>query len=166
VYAVSGSPAVDLEDVLPGLLAGLPLRWLRDERATITVGDQLIDVIGLTCTHKPFVDGPRLLTVLTGSPEDRFRILVYHTPDLAPEAAEAGIDLQLAGHTHGGQVRLPFYGAVFAASLYGKAFESGRRHQHGLTLYVTRGIGMEGGGAPRVRFLCPPEIILWEIDGE
>jgi predicted MPP superfamily phosphohydrolase len=73
--------------------------------------------------------------------------------------------MQLSGHTHGGQVRLPFYGALFAASLYGKAFESGRRQLAGLTLYVTRGIGMEGGGAPRVRFLCPPEIILWEVDG-
>jgi predicted MPP superfamily phosphohydrolase len=34
-----------------------------------------------------------------------------------------------------------------------------------MVLYVTRGIGMEGKGAPRVRFLAPPEIILWEIDG-
>lgn len=32
-----------------------------------------------------------------------------------------------------------------------------------MTLYVTRGIGLEGKGAPRVRFLCPPEIVLWEI---
>jgi hypothetical protein len=44
-------------------------------------------------------------------------------------------------------------------------FESGRHQIGKMTLYVTRGIGMEGGGAPRVRFLCPPEIILWEISG-
>jgi len=73
--------------------------------------------------------------------------------------------LQLSGHTHGGQVRLPVYGALYAASLYGKRFESGRRQVGDLTLYVTRGIGLEGKSAPRVRFLCPPEIILWEING-
>ena len=56
-------------------------------------------------------------------------------------------------------------GALFAASLYGKRFESGRRSVGDLTVYVTRGIGLEGKAAPRVRFLCPPEIILWEING-
>jgi uncharacterized protein len=71
--------------------------------------------------------------------------------------------LQLSGHTHGGQVRLPFYGALFTASLYGKVFEAGRYKLKDLTLYITRGLGLEGAGAPRVRFLCPPEITLWEI---
>ena len=176
VYAVSGSPVVDLDDVLPTLLDGMPIRWLRDEQITVEKDGQVIDVIGLTCTHKPFLDGPKLAPVLDGParpnggfqpglPLPRFTILLYHTPDLAPEAAEAGIDLQFSGHTHGGQVRLPFYGALFTASLYDKAFESGRRRQSGLTLYVTRGLGLEGAGAPRVRFLCPPEIILWELDG-
>jgi predicted MPP superfamily phosphohydrolase len=62
-------------------------------------------------------------------------------------------------------VRLPFFGALFSGSLYGKEFEAGRYQVGGSTLYVTRGIGMEGAGAPRVRFFCPPEIILWEIEG-
>jgi predicted MPP superfamily phosphohydrolase len=62
-------------------------------------------------------------------------------------------------------VRLPVFGALFTGSLYGKRFESGRRQVGTMTLYVTRGLGLEGKGAPRVRFLCPPEIILWEIGG-
>lgn len=176
VFVVSGSPAVDLPELVPELLKGLPLRWLQDEQVTLEHQGQFINLVGLTCTHKPFVDGPRLVSILTPSPSspaekpsngggDPFTILLYHTPDLAPEAAEAGIDLQLSGHTHGGQVRLPFYGALFAGSLYGKRFEVGRRQVGKMTLYVTRGIGMEGKGAPRVRFLCPPEITLWEISG-
>jgi predicted MPP superfamily phosphohydrolase len=173
VYAVSGSPAVDFPDVLARLLDGMPVRWLLDEKATISHNSHTIDIVGLHCTHKPFVDGPKLIDVLNKDPSgfqnpkglSRFTILLYHTPDLAPESAEAGIDLQLSGHTHGGQVRLPLYGALFAGSLYGKAFEAGRRQVGGMTLYVTRGIGMEGKGAPRVRFLCPPEIILWELSG-
>jgi predicted MPP superfamily phosphohydrolase len=95
-----------------------------------------------------------------------FNIFLYHSPDLAPLVQNNGFDLQLSGHTHGGQVRLPFYGAIFAASLYHKAFETGRYLLGQMTLYVTRGLGMEGGIAPRVRFLCRPELIIWEISGK
>jgi len=172
VFAVSGSPAVDLPALVPKVLAGLDnIRWLQDELVTLTHEGRAIDLIGLTCTHKPYLDGPRLCEIIAaahpGQPpvERPFAILLYHSPDLAPEAAEAGVDLQLSGHTHGGQVRLPFYGALYAGSLYGKSFESGRIQQDGLTLYVSRGIGMEGKGAPRVRFLTPPEITLWELSG-
>jgi len=171
VFVVTGSPAVDLPEIVPHLLEGLPnLRWLRDEKITLEHEGQSIDLVGLSCTHKPFVDAPKLMSILTtpgGEVEGggSFTLLLYHSPDLAPEAAEAGIDLQLSGHTHGGQVRLPLYGALYAGSLYGKRFEMGRKQEGAMTLYVTRGIGMEGKGAPRVRFLCPPEITLWEIRG-
>lgn len=165
VYAVTGSPAVDLADVIPTLLKDLPLHWLDNERVTISAGDAKLDILGVTCTHKPFLDAPHLETLAAGA-EDRFRLLLYHSPDLAPEAAAAGIDLQLSGHTHGGQVRLPFFGAFFAASIYGKRFESGRYTLDQMSLYVSRGMGLEGQGAPRVRFLCPPEIILWDLEGQ
>jgi uncharacterized protein len=62
-------------------------------------------------------------------------------------------------------VRLPLFGALYAASLYGKRYEMGRRTEGDLTLYVTRGVGLEGKAAPRVRLLCPPEIVMWEISG-
>ena len=168
VFVVGGSPAVDHPEVLTRLLAGAPVRWLQNERVTIQAGERTIEVIGLTCTHRPFVDAPTLERVLEESPpgEPRFRILLYHTPDLAPDAAEAGIDLQLSGHTHGGQVRLPGFGALVTASLYGKAFEMGRYTVGGMTLYVTRGIGLEGTLAPRLRCLCPPEIVAWELSGD
>ena len=52
---------------------------------------------------------------------------------------------------------------MFAGSLYGKRYEAGRLREGNMTLYVSRGIGMEGKGAPRVRFLCPPEIVIWEL---
>lgn len=162
VFAVTGSPAVDQETVVPQLLDGMPLRWLRDEKVTVENQGHKVDLLGVTCSHKPFVDGPRLRALLDGA-RDNATVLLYHSPDLAPDAAEMGIDLQLSGHTHGGQVRFPLYGALYAGSLYGKQFECGRYAVGGLTLYVTRGIGMEGKGAPRVRFLCPPEITLWEI---
>ncbi len=163
VYAVSGSPAVDPPDVVEKLLEGMNIRWLRGERAVIEHEDKKIEIIGIECTHKPFIDGPRLLQSLNGTGRETFRIFLYHTPDLAPEASQAGMDLQLSGHTHGGQLRLPYFGALYAGSLYGKKFESGRIQIGEMTLYVSRGIGLEGGGAPRMRFNCAPEIILWEL---
>jgi uncharacterized protein len=166
VFAVTGSPAVDLEQIFPRLVEGMPLTWLQEDCVSVEINGQTLNILGLTCSHKPFVDGPKLER-LTSSITDHFTMLAYHTPDLAPNAANTGkIDLQVSGHTHGGQIRIPGYGAFFAASLYGKRFESGRREVGNLTLYVTRGIGLEGKAAPRVRFFCPPEIILWEIDGQ
>ncbi|GAP11020.1 predicted phosphohydrolases [Bellilinea caldifistulae] len=164
VYAVAGSPAVDLAEMLPAFYQRLPVRYLEEERLELEINQQTVHLIGLSCTHRPFVDAPRLEKLLPPTSEN-FTILLYHTPDLAPNAAKTAVDLQLSGHTHGGQVRLPLIGALFTASLYGRAFSSGRYQLNGLTLYITRGIGMEGAGAPRVRFLCPPEIILWEITG-
>ncbi|HWQ05370.1 MAG TPA: metallophosphoesterase [Longilinea sp.] len=164
VYAVTGSPAVDLEDTIPALLEGLPIRWLQGEKVEIQVGSDIIQLAGLSCSHKPFEDLPLLQKMISPRPQE-FTILLYHSPDLAPNAAEIGIDLQLSGHTHGGQVRIPFFGAIVTGSLYGRRFQSGCYQLGDLLLYITRGIGMEGAGAPRVRFLCPPEIILWEIAG-
>jgi predicted MPP superfamily phosphohydrolase len=164
VYLVSGSPAVDLPQLFPQLVNGLPVRWLQDEVVTISYESNEIELVGLSCTHEPQADIARLQKLINPDSQDgHFRILLYHSPDMAPEAARQAIDLQLSGHTHGGQVRLPLYGAIYTASLTGKRYESGRRQIGKMTLYVTHGIGMEGAAAPRIRFLCPPEVILWYI---
>jgi uncharacterized protein len=165
VYMVSGSPAVDLPETMPKLMEGLPVHWLKYDKVSLQVPNATIDVVGLTCTHRPYIDGPKL-TALVPQPPEHFTILLYHTPDLAPVAARLGVDLQFSGHTHGGQVRIPGFGALVTGSLYGKRFESGRKEIGPLTLYVSRGIGMEGAAAPRVRLFCPPEIILWNIQGK
>ncbi len=165
VFFVSGSPAVDLPEILPDLLKDLPLTWLQDSKTAVKYAEDVFEVIGISCSHRPHQDAPRL-AALINEPSNHLRILLYHSPDLAPAASRLGVDLQLSGHTHGGQVRLPFLGAVFTGSLYGKAFEAGRYRLNKMVLYITRGLGLEGAAAPRLRFLCPPEIILWEIKGE
>jgi predicted MPP superfamily phosphohydrolase len=163
VYAVTGSPPVDPPEVFTKLVAGTEVQWLNDSKAMINVDNSRLQITGLTCNHHPDEDFTRL-EQLPLDPS-AFNILLYHSPDISPLACQSGFDLQLSGHTHGGQVRLPIYGAIFAASLYGKAFESGRYLLRQMTLYVTRGLGMEGGIAPRVRFLCPPELTFWTIFG-
>ena len=74
-------------------------------------------------------------------------------------------DLLLAGHTHGGQLCLPFYGAIVTSSSYGKRYESGLARKENTTMYISRGLGFEGGRMPRARFLCRPEIVSVDLKG-
>jgi uncharacterized protein len=60
-------------------------------------------------------------------------------------------------------VALPIYGAMITLSQYGKKFEQGRYDINGKVLYVNRGIGMEGGNAPRIRLFARPEITVFHI---
>ncbi len=110
---------------------------------------------------------PQALATLGALDSDTLTIALCHRPDPILEVAATGrADVQLSGHTHGGQVALPFYGALLTLSRHGKRFESGRYRVEQTTLYVSRGIGMEGGPAPRIRFLARPEIAVVEIRPE
>ncbi len=163
VYAITGSPPVDPPHVVPAIFAGLDIRWLLDETTDLELNGHSLRLIGLRCTADRERDGARLRRLLADRPSDRFTVLLYHSPDLMPEASALGIDLYLCGHTHGGQIRLPVFGALFTSSAFWKRYEMGRYEERGTTLYVSRGLGMEGAGAPRARFLAPPEIVLWTL---
>ncbi len=108
----------------------------------------------------------RLDRALADIPHEDFKVFLYHYPGLIYTLADRGIDLHCAGHTHGGQVALPFYGAITTMARFGKRFEAGLYRVHNTQLYVNRGIGMEGGYAPRVRFWCRLEVSLLEIDND
>lgn len=164
-YAVTGSPVVDVEGIVPEVFAGLPIRWLDDEAVPAELGDRRLWLLGVRTTYDYQRDAAALGRLAAETPEEEFRILLYHTPDLMPVAADLGIDLYLCGHTHGGQLRMPFYGAVATSSRWGKRYEQGRYREGRTTLYISRGLGVEGLGAPRARFLAPPELIVWEFSG-
>ena len=88
-----------------------------------------------------------------------------HSPDAAVNAGLCDLgDLVLAGHTHGGQIRLPWFGALYASSRYGRAFDRGWfLRRDGLRMLVTAGAGETGGGLFRQRLLCPPEIVVLDL---
>lgn len=91
-------------------------------------------------------------------------VLLHHTPDLAESQGIQAFDLVLCGHTHGGQVRLPFYGALITLSRYGKKYEAGLYHLGGKTsMYVNRGVGTEPLPGLRIRFLCRPEVAVFDL---
>jgi len=159
-YAIIGSPPVDRPDVVPRIFAGLPITWLVDEVAEAEVKGHRLRLIGIRCTADHRRDGERLRRLCSAGWNPALQVLLYHSPDLFPLAAELGIDLHLAGHTHGGQLRLPLFGALITSSAFWKRYEAGLYRKGESTLYVSRGIGVEGKGAPRARFLAPPEVVL------
>lgn len=91
-----------------------------------------------------------------------FHVVFGHGPDFALGDVDA--DLLVAGHTHGGQVVLPFFGPPLTLSQVPRAWASGRTSlPGGRTLIVSRGIGMERGPAPPLRFLCRPELVVIDV---
>jgi predicted MPP superfamily phosphohydrolase len=133
---------------------------LLNEPAVLTVRGIDVRIAGL-----PVGTTRSVSETLKNVPERDYRIFLFHYPDFIEEMEHNKVDLYLAGHTHGGQVALPFYGALVTLSNRGKQFESGL-HKLGNTYeYTNRGIGMEGGNAPRVRFLARPEVTVFDIEG-
>lgn len=166
IFAVLGSPAVDLPDVAPPLFEGTPVRLLRNEAIDVTAsGGERFTIVGLDCRHDIAADTETLDRVLLTANEAGPRILLYHSPDLMPQAIERGIDLYLCGHTHGGQVRLPLVGPILTSSKLGRRYVMGHYAAGRTHLYVSRGVGFEGLGAPRVRLFCPPEVTLITMSG-
>ncbi len=80
-------------------------------------------------------------------------ILVSHSPDITP-LAKSRVNLILSGHTHGGQIRVPFYGAVIVPSKYGKRYEAGYKEN---SVYISYGLGTS---IIKARFNCMPEIVV------
>jgi len=140
------------------LLENTGFRWLDRDAVTVRKGDEAIDIFGLS------LDLPQACRdLLQEATRDRFSIFLFHTPDLIEDIRGLGVDLYLCGHTHGGQVALPVYGALITLSKFGKKYESGKYGVDGTMLYVNRGLGLEPKPAPQVRFLARPEIAVFDI---
>jgi predicted MPP superfamily phosphohydrolase len=160
IYAIWGTVEVDLPELLRPVLQDLGIVVLHDEAIEVEVGDAILWLMGPACSRDLVADGEMLRDLLARAPSDAFTLLLYHTPDLMPQASALGVDLYLAGHTHGGQWRLPGFGALLTSSHYWKRYEAGPYREGDTLLYVSRGLGMEGFGTPRARFFCPPEVVV------
>ncbi|MBE5103976.1 metallophosphoesterase [Bacillus thuringiensis] len=102
---------------------------------------------------------PRIKETLRHAQQHIYTIVLVHEPDIASQIATYPIDLQLSGHSHGGQVQIPFLGAIITPSL-AKQYVEGLYNIQDLTLYVNRGLGRT-----RVpfRFMAKPEITLFTL---
>jgi hypothetical protein len=108
--------------------------------ATIAVG-------GTSAPWGPDVDPAAM-------PPADFGLLLSHSPDRFYRAVQWGVDLMLSGHNHGGQIRLPFVGAVFMPSVYSRRFDRGFFRRGRTLMYASDGIA----GMHPVRYGCPPEV--------
>ncbi len=153
VFAVLGNHDLwtDAAVVRFGLEA-VGIRVLVNESVPLRVGDDDLILAGL---DDGWSGEPDLSLALEGSPQGSPVILMLHEPDFADHYARDGrIRLQLSGHTHGGQMRIPGFGGPFRPE-YGRKYDDGLIEIEGMWLYTTRGIGVIG---PPARLNCRPEI--------
>lgn len=128
---------------------------LRNTAVKVRRKDSVIAVVGLEDGLKGHPD-PAAAT--QGLPQGMFKLLLMHEPDYADTAAAHSFQLQLSGHSHGGQVRLPWMGEVLTPP-GARRYVQGLYHigSHGMPLYVNRGIGTT---QLPIRFLCKPELTV------
>lgn len=142
------------------------VRILRSEAVQIRRGDDAINLIGtdFQSAHRFGPSAPvanLLADVVPLIARDRVNILLSHNPDTFDRAAELGIDLSMAGHTHGGQAALEFISPEIAPSRLVTPYVAGWFRKPGGQLYVNRGIGTIG--VP-IRIGAPPEITIYQLE--
>ncbi|MDV6233407.1 metallophosphoesterase [Rhodococcus cercidiphylli] len=157
VFAVSGNHEFYAGDGGEWLdfWSTLGIDVLRNERTTITRGDAAIDIAGINDATAPAPYEPDLAAALDGIDPDRFVLLMAHQPLQAVEASDFGVDMQVSGHTHGGQI----WPIRYLVPLQQPSVE-GLDTIGNTTLYTTRGAGAWG---PPVRVAAPPEIAMLEL---
>ena len=157
VFAVSGNHEFYAGDGGEWLdfWSTLGIDVLRNERTTLTRGDGAIDIAGINDATAPAPYEPDLIEALNGIETDRFVLLMAHQPKQALEASDLGVDLQVSGHTHAGQI----WPLRYLVPLQQPSVE-GLDTIDNTTLYTTRGAGAWG---PPVRVAAPPEISMLEL---
>ena len=157
IYSVSGNHdwrlgrAAEFNDRLRE--AGV--RVLGNRSEPIQRGAERIWVVGV---DDPVTSRDRLDLALSGSEHRQPRLLLSHSPQLYPQAERHGLDLVLAGHTHGGQIRLPLLGALFVPAMgFFPAWDYGLFSRRATTMIVSGGLGESG--LP-IRFNIRPEFSL------
>ena len=138
---------------------------LKGEAVNVTAGGASVWVAGAGCWSRD-----DLLDAIGKIPQDAYSIVIYHHPNMVDEVAGlpvgksgAGADLLCLGHTHGGQVALPWYGGLVKLDGAARPYERGLFRVKETWAYVNRGIGMEGSLFPRVRFFARPEVTVYEL---
>lgn len=165
VYYVSGNHENRLRiDRKTALYAGLResgVQILNDETQTVSVRGCEIVLLGLDDAH---LAGGTLQTLCADLPENTLQILLAHEPQELTNYAAAGVDFVFSGHTHGGQVRLPFIGGLAAPDqgLFPQ-YDAGEFTENETVLYVSRGLG---NSLFPVRVLNRPELVCVTVTAE
>ncbi len=145
-------------DIVADALDSHGLKVLRNQSMPLERDGQRIWIVGVDDVYEHAND---LNKALQGVPSSETTIVAVHEPDFADRTAKHPVDLQLSGHSHGGQVRIPGYGAPILPHL-GRKYPFGLNRVRDLQVYTNRGIGVV---FPPVRLNCPPEVTLITLVG-
>jgi predicted MPP superfamily phosphohydrolase len=157
VYAIMGNHERQLpveEGEVPFRRAGLTV--LCNAAHQVKAGGHSLWIVGLDDLLMRRGDLPR---ALRNVPDAACKILLVHEPDFADQRGTVSIDLQLSGHTHGGQIRLPGIGPLLLPVM-GRKYPMGLYRVRDMWAYTNRGLGV---ARPPVRFNCRPEITLFTL---
>ena len=155
VYGVLGNH--DSIRMVPEL-EEMGIRILLNECESISRGDEAIYLAGIDDAHYYRVDN--IEKAAAEIPEAAFSILLSHTPEVYRQAAHAGFDLFLSGHTHGGQICLPGSIQITLSSVLPRHMGSGPWHYGEMVGYTSVGVGC---AVVPVRINCLPEITLHHL---
>jgi predicted MPP superfamily phosphohydrolase len=145
-------------DAVRAALLACGIQNLSNDVFTLSKGGEQLHIAGVDDTWEKH---DRLDLVLEKLPPSGAAVLLAHEPDFADRSAETGrFDLQLSGHSHGGQVVLPFFGPPILPHL-GRKYPTGLFQVKDMFQYTNRGVGMI---APYVRFNCRPEITVFTLE--
>lgn len=157
VVTVLGNHDVKADPVyVSEVLAAHGLRVLRNQNSRVERDGARLWLAGLDSVSE---GKPDMREALRSIPEAEPVITLVHEPDYADEVARYPVDLQLSGHSHGGQIRFPVLGAVYLPYL-GRKYPWGLYQLGKMALYTNAGIGTIRLPA---RLLCPPEITLFTL---
>jgi hypothetical protein len=156
VYAVLGNHDTIL--MVPAL-EEMGIRILLNECEPISRGADKIYLAGIDDAHYYRVDN--IEKAASQIPHSDFSILLSHTPEIYRQAAHAGFDLLLSGHTHGGQICLPGSIPITLSSVLPRRMGSGAWKYHDMAGYTSVGAG---SSIVAVRINCLPEITLHHLE--
>jgi predicted MPP superfamily phosphohydrolase len=158
IYAVLGNH--DTIRMVPAL-EDMGIRVLLNEADTIERDGEKLHVAGIDDAHYFRVDN--MEKAADGIPLEDFSILLSHTPEVYRQAAHAGFDLMLSGHTHAGQICLPGQIPVKLNAVLPRRFGAGAWMHGTMHGYTSSGVGTS---IVTARFNCPPEITLHRLECE
>jgi len=166
VYYVSGNhehQSGHFDELLEKLTeAGVTV--LENGKSIIERNGDTMELIGLADKRVNPYYGGVLSTLLKGSDEARFQVLLCHRPELFQTYVEKGVNLAFTGHAHGGQIRLPFIGGIFAPNQgFFPAYTSGIYEKENTAMVVSRGLG---NSTFPFRIFNRPELVMITLHNE